>query len=461
MKDQQEGKKALFVQRAANEILLLDRFHEKLFFVRSCDSFFEYKDGHFILLPEETFLTEILNYLDVTYYKNLTQNILKEVAAHCRLKARAQDSAFSSFDTPFISTASGLFSLETGVFLPHTPTVPALIYLPYTEEQMKSTKIPIFTHFLETSLVHEDAKDTPDLELVDFMQEVAGYYLIPGYLRTSGISFFFVGNGANGKSVLADIIMELVGESFCSSMSVESLTTDKFSSSSLVGRILNVCNEEESKHIRSDKFKAIVTGEAIQAERKYGAPFLFRPMAKFLFCSNKMPGFEGINYGLKRRMKIIPFFKTFKPEQADAGLREKLKGEMPGIAWWALEGAKRLFDRKLRFVFPEVTLKTDEEFEAEASSVAEFIRGHYEISKIAVTENKLMYELYVVWCKENGRKPFSSIGFHRECMRVDDEIKISMKRDGEKMIKVKNMTLKEGVTMMDMLPSQASRIQEF
>lgn len=461
MSEQQEGVKKFFVQRAADEILLLDRFHESLYFVKQLESFFEYKDGHLILVEEHDFYKTILKYLEKMYERNIDKATIIKVFDLCMMKAEEAKTAFDSFNSPFVSTKSGLFDLSSGLFLPHTKEKLSLLHLPFTEEEMRTCDTPTLRHFLETSLVFEDAKDTPDLELVDFMQDVIGYYLIPGYLDKLAVAFFFVGNGANGKSVLADLVLDLVGGSLSSSMSVESLTTDKFSSSCLVGKLLNVCNEEESKHIRSDKFKAIITGESIQAERKFGASFRYKPMTKFLFCSNKMPGFEGINYGIKRRMKIIPFFKTFRPEEADQNLREKLRAEMPGIAWWALQGAHRLFTRGLRFVFPEVTKKTDEEFEMEASSVAEFLHEHYVISETAVTENKLIYELYVVWCKENGRKPFSSIGFHRECVRVDDTIKtMTTKKDG-KTTKVKNITLKEGITMMDMLPTQTSRVEEF
>ena len=53
-------------------------------------------------------------------------------------------------------------------------------------------------------------------------------------------TFFLVGKGANGKSVLLEVLRHMMGEKFCASVSIESMTTNRFTTYSLICKKINL-----------------------------------------------------------------------------------------------------------------------------------------------------------------------------------------------------------------------------
>ncbi len=275
-------------------------------------------------------------------------------------------------------------------------------------------KTPLWNKFLEDILV--DAKGNFDPKLYNLVQEMFGFYLL-NELDPHAV-FFLYGKGANGKSILIKILTKLIGEDFTSSMSIETLTTSKFSLVHLIGKKLNVCNEEESKYIKSDKFKALVSGDLMDAEYKFGEKISFYPTAKYLFATNQIPTFNGLNHGLRRRIKILPFLRVLSDEEQDNAIFSKLETELDGILGWARVGAKRL--RANNYVFSECTAsaKMMTEFENEMSSAVMFVRDQYVEDVNSFITNKELYSAYGLWCENNGRKKMSSNNFQKDISGV-------------------------------------------
>lgn len=272
---------------------------------------------------------------------------------------------------------------------------------------------PHFDKFLATSLVDEESH-APDPTLVVFVQEIMGYLLLPDLFGAA--AFFFYGAGKNGKSVLADLCRAMIGDDLSTAMTLETLTAQRFAAAVLVGKKLNVVNEDESRYLQSDRFKALVTGEFISAERKFGASFNFRPFAKHIFCTNSQPRFDELNHGLRRRVKIIPFYRRIPNSEKDVHLLGKLKEEMPGIIHWALEGARRFIAQGYEFsdeASPAVQRELGE-FEDTVSPPSRFIKENYKLDDNAFLPNEQLYAAYVEWCKANGNKPLNSMNFHKD-----------------------------------------------
>lgn len=273
---------------------------------------------------------------------------------------------------------------------------------------------PVFDRFLETSLVKKGT-DEPDAALATIVEEMLGYLMLPSVEASA--AFFLYGAGKNGKSKLADLCRLLVGDDLSVALTLEGLTANRFAAATLVGKKLNVCNEDESKYLMSDKFKAIVSGEYITAERKYGANFSFRPSAKYIFCTNSQPRFDGLNYGLKRRVKIIPFYRQIPESEKDIGLHDKLVSELPGIVARAMTGARRLVANKYVFSEADSVSEEMEEFENAISSAVRFVRERYRLTPEGFVENGALYEAYKVWCEVNGNKPMGSMNFHKDIVK--------------------------------------------
>lgn len=313
------------------------------------------------------------------------------------------------------------YNLETFQWEPHSHDNLTIFNVPYNSEDV-NMPTPVWDNFLATSLVFKGTTDT-DTELVDFVQEMFGYFLLPSLKGSS--AFFLVGGGSNGKSVMVKVLEQMFGREYCSSMSIQHLTTEKFATAHLVGKKINISNEEESKFMRADTFKALITGDTINAQKKFGDPFEFTPNTKFIFATNEMPTFDTMNYGLKRRMKFIPFFRRFKDEDQDKDLQDKLSKEIPGIIGWAIEGAKKFVANDRVFKQAASSVKHLNEFIEEISSALTFFNEYYIVDDYCKTTNEEIYNHYDTWCDDNGRSPLNSQNFWKELSKeYGDQFKI-------------------------------------
>jgi P4 family phage/plasmid primase-like protien len=265
---------------------------------------------------------------------------------------------------------------------------------------------PNFSHFLETSICYEGL-NASDYDTINVVQEMMGYYLIRTKKKT--VAFFLVGNGANGKTILADILRSMFPPEYVVANSLEELTTDSTRMASLVGKALNIASEEESKKMKNDKFKAVVSGDPIQTRRLYEESFTFLSVCKFLFLTNKMPRFQSVDNGIKRRVEIINFPRDFEEEEQDRDLFEKIKKEMPIIVGWAINGAKRLVKNNYLFTRSDATIKAKTSFISDMSSSISFINEYYEVSNNKGkdgTKGSLIYNEYKAWMEEVGKKSY-------------------------------------------------------
>lgn len=382
-------------------------------FVKETKNFYVYTSGYYrALTPEEIdelfYLFMLDKYSEYRLSMSFIHDLVLQLAIQIPRKVQQITDNHIAFDDV-------LLDLKTFKTLDFDRKHVTSFYLPFRYQDMHTFLTPYWTQYLNSTFVIPDTEQT-DQTLIDFVQEMMGNILLPSL--DSASAYFFVGSGANGKSILLDIIRQIIGDQYLSSSSVETLTTDKFSVASLVGKKINICNEEESKFVKADKFKALVTGDPIDAQYKFGAHFTFRPRVKYLFASNEMPTFNSVNEGTLRRLKIIPFNAYFgaHDKKTIPDLKYRLPEELPGIVAWAIEGAKTLSARNLQHTLPPQMENALDEFKDEASSAVAFFREKYIVAANGFTSNDDMYDLYKTWCIDNGKKQMSKAKFGKDLL---------------------------------------------
>jgi len=359
----------------------------------------------------------------------ITFNQIKDLTQHIYFQAPITTPTLSSHFVTLSDQHS--INLATPPFtpIPSTRSQHAIYHLPFPSSHLLPDADPShalpqrFLSFLYQILITPDTK-LPDLTLIDYVQEMFGYCLTSS--TASGHAFFLYGTGANGKSVLLEILRALFPSQVLSSSTLQSLTTNRFALANLRSKRLNITNEEESKHIRSDIFKNLITGEPVTAEMKFRDAFEFKANVKFLFATNKLPKFDGVEYAIARRLQIIPFLARIPLAEQDPFLAKTIiKEELPQIALWALKGAERLIKNNYKFSQPEALLDTYSEFEQGQSSAIEFMFENITITSHEhdFLQRSLMYDAYKEWCSAMGRKPFS-------CRKFFEEIANRYEHDG-------------------------------
>jgi putative DNA primase/helicase len=186
----------------------------------------------------------------------------------------------------------------------------------------------------------------------------------------------------------------------------------------LFGKLANISTETNIKsEVYDSTFKAVISGDVIEADRKFRDVMRFRPFCKLIFAMNNMPRVDDKTHAFFRRLIIIRFDRTFTEEESNRNLRKELAAEMNGIFNVCLEGLKRL---RARGYFDIKGSVQDEiqEYRRENNNVLVFIEERCNIVPLDYyTEKSKIYDAYRSFCDHNGYKSLSIRKFGRELKR--------------------------------------------
>ena len=270
----------------------------------------------------------------------------------------------------------------------------------------KTATAPMFEVFLNRVL--------PDKNLQNILAEYLGYIFIqPGVLKLEKTLLLY-GEGANGKSVIFEIVNALLGQENISNYSLQSLTdVSGYYRAMLANKLVNY-GSEINGNLEASIFKQLVSGEPVGARLPFGNPFNLIHYAKLIFNCNSLPKDVEHTNAYFRRFLIIPFKVTIPEEEQDKQLAKKIiKDELSGIFNWILEGLNRLLIQK-NFSHSDSIDSQLEEYKKQSDSVRLFIDEYlYTKSKDDYTLIKDMYSDYRTFCIEDGFKPVNKINFKK------------------------------------------------
>jgi hypothetical protein len=87
--------------------------------------------------------------------------------------------------------------------------------------------------------------------------------------------------------------------------------------------------------------KSLVSGDSMAVRQLHQAPMEFTPLFKLLMAGNHKPIVRGNDNGIWRRVRLVPFARTFSGDEKDTNLLAKLKAETPHILAWMVDGCIR------------------------------------------------------------------------------------------------------------------------
>lgn len=288
----------------------------------------------------------------------------------------------------------------------HTPDLYTLNYLPY--DYAPDDECPGWDEFLDTIL--------PDKEAQDILMEWFGYCLIP--TQSMQAILVMVGDGANGKSVVCDVLAELVGRNNCSSQPLENIH-EGFNLMPLMNKLVNFSSELSRLSPGAEGIvKAISGGDRPTVNRKNKDQLNNVPiMARLTVTTNAMPHVTDRTDALWRRLLFMPFEVKIPEEKrvAKEKLVKELCKELPGILNRALAGLARLLERG-RFLDTETGKMVKEDQKRRSNTALAFVEECIvpEANTMYWHPKVEVYERYCDWCREQGIKhPQSGIEFGR------------------------------------------------
>jgi P4 family phage/plasmid primase-like protien len=258
----------------------------------------------------------------------------------------------------------------------------------------KGARCPRWDSFLERVM--------PDTEARDYLQRAVGYSLT-GSTREQCL-FFLWGAGLNGKSVFLDVVLALIGD-YGASTRIDTFMPRRPGDipndlARLAGaRFVTVSETSEGARLNESLIKDVTGGDTICARFLHREFFDFKPQFKLWIRGNHKPQIRGTDEGIWRRIHLIPFLVKIPKEEQDKDLVEKLKGELPGILNWALEGCASWQAQGLNP--PLLVTEATRNYREELDVVGRFLEECCDISKMAETRASDLYKAYTLWCEES------------------------------------------------------------
>ncbi|MGE6615763.1 phage/plasmid primase, P4 family [Bacillus mycoides] len=286
-----------------------------------------------------------------------------------------------------------------------------------------------------------------DQDLVEYMQRLIGYSLTGDI--SEQIMMFLVGGGSNGKSTFINTIKDLIGE-YGKQAKSDTFIKKKDTGANndiarLVGaRFVSAIESEEGEKLSESFVKQITGGEPVLARFLRQEYFEFVPEFKVFFTTNHKPVIGGLDEGIWRRVKLIPFNLNLPSHKRDKRLPEKLSLEMPGILNWAIEGCMKWQQGRLKE--PKIVAEATGQYKEDMDILAPFLD---EVCYVDDRENesitieaKELYNVYERWCFNSGERALGNRSFYRML-----ETKGFGKTKGSK-----NRTFLTGITLNERKP---------
>jgi putative DNA primase/helicase len=254
------------------------------------------------------------------------------------------------------------------------------------------------------------AKVLPEQELQDITAEFFGYVFTKNLKMEKAMLLY--GSGANGKSVLFDVVNALLGKENIENFSLSNLL-EEHNRALIAHKLLNFGSEINAAKTR-DEFKNLVSGEPIQARLKYGNSFTMMNYAKLAFNCNELPKDFDHQHAYFRRLLIIPFRVKILDAEQDANLAQKIiKTELAGVFNWIIDGLKRLLKAE-KFTESKIVKETLDTYKKESDSVAMFIEDKgYKPSSTDYILLKVLYAEYRMFCLEDGTSALKKMNFKK------------------------------------------------
>jgi putative DNA primase/helicase len=240
-------------------------------------------------------------------------------------------------------------------------------------------------------------------ELIRFIQTAVGWAITGDTSEQS--MFILFGTGANGKSTFLNTIMNLLGDYAIATPTETFMKKNGEQISNDIARLwgtrfVTTTEAEQGRRLSEPLIKQITGNDRMTARFLYGEFFNFVPTFKIFMATNHKPVIKGTDYGIWRRIKLIPFTTRIPEERQDKHLEEKLRGEASGSLNWLLEGTRLWREGGLKV--PAAILNATDEYRSEMDVIGNFLKECCVQREGATIRIRELFKAYQDWCGENN-----------------------------------------------------------
>jgi putative DNA primase/helicase len=288
-------------------------------------------------------------------------------------------------EEPVVNLRNGMLNLLTLELLDHDPAYLSTVQLPV--DWNPDATCPTYDAWIAKQAGTQ----------VDDLEESASLMLDPSRVPTK--SLFPYGKSRSGKSTYLRLLEAVAGKANTSAITLHQMTTNRFATAELRGKILNIAADMSAQHIEDMSVYKTLTGEdSLTGERKYRDPVKFRNRALFAFSANHPPTVGEVSTAYLERVKPFKFDESFAGHE-DPSLETRMLGELEGIL-------VRLVKANQRFRIRGGYLPTDPAVAADFAERSDRVRMWLKqqtrrVERPDGTDGRTLFQGYCRWAREN------------------------------------------------------------
>jgi putative DNA primase/helicase len=247
-----------------------------------------------------------------------------------------------------------------------------------------------------------------DTALAAFHHRALGYSLTGD---TSEECFFFAyGDGRNGKTKTYQAVRAVMGD-YGMTAPFTMLTPNRYGGSGPTpelarldgARFVSASETTGGMVFDEAKMKQLTGGDTIAARHLHSPFFEFLPRLKLWLSANDRPGVHDMSAAFWSRVRLLPFTVNFEERGTmDRRLASKLKGELPGILAWMVEGC--LAWQRDGLIAPAAVTEAVEEYRDASDPVIDFVGERCVRVPGAWVSHSEVYTAYSDWMDSQGRR---------------------------------------------------------
>lgn len=319
------------------------------------------------------------------------------------------DASRMDADPYALCTPGGVVDLRTGLL--HTADPHRDLHSRSTSTAPQSMPTPRWDRFLADTF----GDDAEGREMIRYVHLLLGYS-VTGDVGAQVLAFLY-GIGRNGKSVLLDVIVKLLGEyadaappGFLMAKQFEGHPTDL---AELHGRRVIVCSElKAGDRFDEARVKNLTGGDKLKARRMRQDFFSFTPTHKLFVLGNHRPEVGTGGFAFWRRMRLVPFERVIPDDRKIDNLADILVSEEgPGILTWLIDGASRYLAGEKDLTGPERVRTATTEYAETEDHMGRFLSETCKLDAGLRAEQRHLYQAYTRWCDAEGASPVTSRAF--------------------------------------------------
>ncbi len=283
----------------------------------------------------------------------------------------------------------------------------------------------------------------PDPQMQGYLQRLFGLSMLAVLEQ---MMVYLYGDGANGKSVLMDLIARILGD-YAASAKIESLTGSNRRGGGdatpdlvpMIGaRLVRASEPEKGVKWQEGLIKELTGGEPLLIRALHSDFVEARVFFKLIVSGNHKPQFEGQDEGIWRRVKLVPFLEQIPMGEriSKQEMDDMLFAEASGVLAWMVEGATAYLEGGLRE--PEAVTEATQALREESDLIGCFLDEACEVT--GDTDDRIgsseLVNIFNYWLTARG------MGYWRD-RRVTTELadharKWRSKKTGAKFTQVKS-----------------------